>query len=732
MHLVGRADGLKPYRHHYGGFKKMNFETMARKLRSGTANKAVRVLLLLAIAISMTGAKLSPYGPHDKASYLNNVIVDFLRPGLNIAIQSGTIAADGTITVVYTVADPAGLPLDIAGVYTPGPITVGYVIGVIPNNADQYTSYITNTATGAAGTFPRAAADTGGTLTQLDNGKYQYVYGNKAPKGFDVTATHTIGLYASRNMSAFGIPNNNASTVFTFVPNGAKVTHVRDIVKTAACNNCHDQLSAHGGRRRQVELCIICHQPQTTAATTGVTVDYKVFIHKIHMGSQLPSVIAGGKYAVGNSDWSTVVFPADVRRCEVCHDQKSGATQAANYMTKPSSAACGSCHDNVNFATGKNHAGGPQLDDKLCSTCHIPQGQLDFDASIKGAHVVPEDSTSLTGLSISITKVDGGTAGSKPTVTFTMLDNAKKPVLLSSLGSLSLVMAGPTSDFGYTSFGADVTTSNGYVSESALTAAKCGADGTCTYAFSHAVPAGAKGTFAVGIEARRTETLLPGTTKQTAVTYATKNPVFYFSVDGSTVQPRRVSVDVNNCQRCHVRFTTIHGELRNQTMYCVFCHNPSMTDFPVRPSATNAADKAAPNQGVNFPILVHRIHTGENLPALGASYTVVGFGGSHNDFTDIRYPAMSSTGAVGDTRNCAMCHTGGSEAIMPIGKNQVTSPQAPVSPLGPITAACTGCHADTPSFAHALLQTDPKLGESCTICHKTGAEFSIGSVHAQY
>ena len=52
--------------------------------------------------------------------------------------------------------------------------------------------------------------------------------------------------------------------------------------------------------------------------------------------------------------------------------------------------ACGACHNDVNFATGEKHAGGPQFDDKLCANCHIPQGEIEFDASIKGAHAVPD------------------------------------------------------------------------------------------------------------------------------------------------------------------------------------------------------------------------------------------------------------------------------------------------------------------------------------------------------
>ena len=54
-------------------------------------------------------------------------------------------------------------------------------------------------------------------------------------------------------------------------------------------------------------------------------------------------------------------------------------------------------------------------------------------------------------------------------------------------------MAGPTTDYGYTSFGAAVTTP-GYVTESAMTASSCDASGNCTYTFTHTIPAGAKGT----------------------------------------------------------------------------------------------------------------------------------------------------------------------------------------------------------------------------------------------
>jgi OmcA/MtrC family decaheme c-type cytochrome len=688
--------------------------------------------IVCAAFLGLSGAPRKTYSPREKAFYASDAVIAFVRPGLLITINSAQIAADGTISVTYKLTDPKGAPLDITGVTTPGAVSLSYVAAVLPNNQDQYTAYTTRQATGpVSGTVTQAGADSGGTRTQVGDGTYQYVFKTKAPGGFDTSATHTIGIYGSRDLSEFDLGTNYASTTFNFVPSGAAVTHVRDVIRTESCNTCHDQLSAHGGSRRGMEMCVLCHTPQTVDPDTGNTVDFKVMPHKIHMGSSLPSVQAGKPYQIIGfngtvNDWSTVVFPADVRRCETCHSQTTGASQATAYLNRPGAVACGSCHDNVNFATGANHPGGPQPNDNQCANCHIPQGELEFDASIKGAHVVPVDSQTLSGLAVELTKVSNNLAGSQPVVNFTVKDKTGKTVALSSLGSLTFTMAGPTSDYGYTSFGSDVTTS-GYVSESAL-AATCGSDGVCTYTFKHAVPAKATGTYSIGVEARRTEVLLPGTTKQMNVTYGAINKVVYFSVDGSSVQPRRTVVAINNCNQCHFALS-IHGALRNQTEYCVFCHNPSNTDAAQRANAMVPSDKTMPPQGINFNLLVHRIHTGENLPP-DRPYIVVGFGGSHNDFSDVRYPAMSPTGAPGDRRNCAKCHVNGSEQNLPTGLNPVVDPQGPINPVMPVTSACTGCHLATPTASHALANTTP-LGESCVVCHGSGSTFAVDKVHAQ-
>jgi OmcA/MtrC family decaheme c-type cytochrome len=687
------------------------------------------------IAAASASAPRRPYSPREKAFFADDATVQFVRPGLVFKITSAQIASDGAITATISIADPQGLPLDRTGVTTPGAVSISMIPATIPKDQAQYTSYATRTQRSpiTGNSAIQAAADSGGTFTQVSEGVYQYKFGTRAPTGFDASATHTIGVYGSRDLSLFGLGVNYASTTFNFVPNGAAVTTTRDVVRTQGCNNCHDQLSAHGGSRRGVELCVLCHSPQTSDPDTGNTLDLKVMVHKLHMGSSLPSVIAGTPYRIIGFnqtvfDWSTVVFPADVRHCETCHRQDSGAAQAKAYLTKPTRAVCGSCHDDLNFATGVHHVGGPQFSDNLCATCHIPQGEIDFDASIKGAHVMPTESSLLSGLLVKLTKVSSGTAGSAPVVEFTVQDSGGNPVPISKLGALSFTMTGPTSDYGLTSFGSNVTTP-GYVTESALTAASCVSSGACTYTFQHTVPAKASGSYAIGVEARRTETLLAGTTSERSVQYGARNQVIYFSVDGSPLAPRRTVVAENNCNNCHSSLS-VHGTLRNQVEYCVFCHNPANTDIARRGGALVASDKALPPQGINFDLMIHRIHTGENLPA-DRPYIVVGFGGSHNDFSDVRFPAMSPTGAPGDTRACAICHVNGSEQNLPTGLNPVTDPQGPLNPVQPVTLACTACHVDLPSASHALANTTT-LGESCTVCHKSGAEFAVDKVHAQY
>lgn len=703
------------------------------------------------ISLCLTGqTKKYEYSKRDKAFFADPALVSFVRPGLAITINSAKISSSGVISVTYTLSDPFGLPLDAAGVTTPGVVSLAYVASYIPKGQEQYVAYTTAPATGAVlNTITRPAFEqSGGTLKSVGQGQYQYTFKAQAPTGFDATVTTTVAVDGNRNLTSFNLGTSYAGATFNFVPNGSAVKVTRDVIRTESCNTCHDQLAFHGGFAHGMEMCVLCHQPQNADPGTGNTLDAKVFFHKIHMGSQLPSVIGtdttpGVPYQVFGfrnsvNDFSTVVDPADPRRCEVCHSQTTGAAQAKAFLTEPSRAACGACHDDVNFATGANHPGGFQTDDHQCHNCHVPQGELPFDASIQGAHVVPTDTaasypqnpdTLLPGINLAITSVTNTSAGKTPTVKFTLKDDKGSSILLSKVSTLQFTMAGPTSDYGYTSFGSDTAGTPGYVTESALKTA-CNSSGACTYTFTHAIPAGATGTYTIGGEARMNVTVLAGTTSQQIVQAAAKNPISNFSVDGSAVTPRRTVVALSNCNNCHIALS-LHGNLRNNNEYCVLCHNPSNTDASVRVNAKVASDKAAAPQGINFNLLVHRIHDGVNVvPAGGKPYIVVGFGGSHNDFSEVLYPAMSPTGNATYLQNCSMCHVNGSEENLPIGLNPVIDPQGWINPVQAVASACSGCHVSKPEASHFLANTN-SLGESCTVCHAAGAQFAVDRVHTK-
>ena len=51
-------------------------------------------------------------------------LVNFVRPGLTIAIQNAKVTSDGTISVDYKLLDPKGQPLDLYGLTTPGAVSL--------------------------------------------------------------------------------------------------------------------------------------------------------------------------------------------------------------------------------------------------------------------------------------------------------------------------------------------------------------------------------------------------------------------------------------------------------------------------------------------------------------------------------------------------------------------------------------------------------------------------------
>jgi len=691
---------------------------------------ALSSLVLLGVGLTIAGDGIQPtYKPTEKAYYLSAVQASFVRPGLNLEIQKVEFTPP-TVNVTFRISDNAGQGLDRLGIDSPGVVAPSFILARIRPGDSQYTAYTTRIRTSqiTGGPVVQATSDSGGTYTSVGDGVYRYTFGTRLPADFEVDATHTVGMYASRNLTAFGLTNFVANTTVDFVPANAPVTQVRDIVRTEACNQCHDPLHAHGGgARRSTRLCVLCHQPQSTDDVTGNPIDFKVFIHKLHMGANLPSVtgrrlnilgtsgsgtgttatgatqapiaegakIVGKPYKVADGDFSTVVWPQDVRNCTTCHQ---GGTQSDNWKNNPSRAACGSCHDDVDFANGKNHLGGIQVDDSKCAICHPADVGSEFDLSVVGAHTIPTNSKQLAGLKLEITGVTGTDPGDKPTVSFKVSDNKGNPVDATKLTALGFALAGPTEDY---TFVTRNPTSGVPGTENALTASKPTSTGF-TYTFSTALPADAKGSFAVGGQAYRLVTI-PGSLfgQNFSVRESSNNPVFYFGVAGANTTPRRAVVDVANCNSCHQKLA-LHGGTRTNTDYCVICHNPKGLDLGEKPPQT-----------INFRTHIHRIHTGEELKN---EWTV------GRNYNGLRFP--------GDRRDCAKCHVNKSNQLpLPGGMAWTDTPALFYTPTGPAASACLGCHDGINAAAHTYLMTAP-FGESCPVCHEEGADFAVSKVHA--
>jgi OmcA/MtrC family decaheme c-type cytochrome len=178
---------------------------------------------------------------------------------------------------------------------------------------------------------------------------------------------------------------------------------------------------------------VTCHNPFTTdGQEPNKSVDMKVLIHKIHGAAFLPNkatdpyIINGHNNSV--HDFSTIVYPQDVRNCTTCHDENDTDTlQASNWRLVANRAACGTCHEDINFAAGGHPGGLTFTDDTQCLDCHGPDATVNGGAvRIAAAHQVPLDvqSAKFAYEVVSVTDPTGGTLETSevPRVTIRVVD----------------------------------------------------------------------------------------------------------------------------------------------------------------------------------------------------------------------------------------------------------------------------------------------------------------------
>jgi OmcA/MtrC family decaheme c-type cytochrome len=709
---------------------------------------------------------------------------------LNVEILDVTISSNPVVT--FKLTDDQGNPVDRSTV------TLRFVIARIDNGDGEYTDYITRvqdsskTGQSAVQADAEGAASNVGTYADLGNGVSTYTFKIALPENFDKNVTHTVAIYATRVFEGKTYVSN---AFFDFVPSGGQVTTVRDIVRTQNCNNCHDPLEAHGGSRRDVRLCILCHTTEIVDPSTGQKEDqidpdtgnnigFKVLIHKIHRGEELPSVQDGIPYQIvgfmnTTFDFSTVAFPQDIRNCDKCH---TGGTQSDHFKTEPSRFACGSCHDDLDFETATDlHI--RQTDDNNCSGCHLPSTGQEFDISVEGAHTVPLKSKQLAGVNFEILNVESAedtgnpkvAPGQHPKVTFRITTDEGATILPSDMDSLRFILAGPTTDYNIQDYNNDgvkipgdptspyfiilpgevpspgIKGGEAYPSEDPRKDAQEDANGNFTYTFKAMIPNDASGTYTIGIEGYKFATV-EGLTLVEEVRSAGHNVVFDFPVTDAQPVPRRIAVDtLTKCRSCHEEFSSdfsIHGNIRNDSKHCVLCHNPS---YDTLSRQTPPSGEPVITNSVNFRVYIHKIHRGENLA--NKPYLLYGpprgtfpdQTENSTDFSEVRFP--------GDLRDCEACHFSGTYILNP-GQGVLGSAVLPTTNrefikggttktvtetffTTPIISVCTSCHDDVGVNAtgdgltgvnHSSANIVASENE-CVDCHGAGRPLSVDAVH---
>jgi OmcA/MtrC family decaheme c-type cytochrome len=603
------------------------------------------------------------------------------------------------------------------------------ILATTPGNAPDGTDTPTGTKVIQANT--ETCSNAAGVFKDNGDGSYTYRFSFNIT---NITSPTSVTYEPSlTHRVAMQLPGNDTNPFLDFVPNGGALPNTRNIAVNASCNECHIKLKLHGGSRIQLAYCVSCHNPGTTDANSGNTVDFKVMVHKIHMGANLPSVKdLGWEYAIwGNqnskNEYSEVVFPQDVRfpglgaatnTCSKCHT-RGDATNSDNWNLVPTKEACTSCHDTISFtnpppAGFEFHPGGAQANNSQCATCHPASGGA---AGIIDSHVIPAQ---VAGLKYkynitSITDAGGGEVdpGDFVKVTFSVTDptNNNSPYNIltdkaftsrsGGASRLAVLIGWETSEFTNTGSGNDYAQPVSIDTLSiGTTPAKDNLDGTFSVTSKVAIPANVSGSGVAGIDGH------PAGDFDGDGVYSDRIPVTNvvksFAITGTAAVNRRAVVEIADCNQCHGQLS-LHGNNRtNEPQLCVICHNPNATDRARRPAAGAATADGKVEEAIDFKYMIHGIHA--SVAGFREKGLVIyGFGGSVNDFNEAALPAGED-----NLRSCARCHSTTSFMLPLNGAVQPTTvltEKNPKSPdddknITPTAAVCSSCHDGIEAKTH--------------------------------
>lgn len=775
---------------------------------------SLTAVMLLAGCAGSTGVRGSsgsagatgPAGPPGPSSTVSAINVTTATQ-ITATITKASISSSGQPVVDFTLVDQNGVPLmglpaadvsfAVAKLVPPGVQLKAYpgLAAPAPLLRSQWQSYLYSMSQPAPSTDgtatapvvgttaePKATTEAGtaGTLVDNGNGSYQYTF--KKDIETDPVVTYDSSLVHRVGLEIRGLAPTN-SPVYTFIPATGATSgfNADDAVSNTACLACHQQLAFHGGARTNVQYCVICHNPSSIDPSSGNTLDFPVMIHRIHMGVDLPSVLAGTHYYIFGymnsiSDFSDVVYPqtdlsnnnsavsgSGTRFCATCHTPNdTNAPQSGNYSTTITAATCASCHDNVDFATGVNH-GGIIATDAQCSTCHGPSATLDNGAlQVAAAHALGVDAAAGK-FAFKIVNVANTAPGEKPSVTLEVYDpTTNTPYnILDSTGPfqlsgsrLAVDMAWPTEGFNNVGSGSATASSgtpNQPVSIDFQSGVTDNGDGTFTATSPVAIPSTASGSGQMAVEGRAVVALPNLSGSGTSDVELGINGVTddFPITDPSAVASAQI-VSISKCQACHHDLTE-HGQNRtNNVQLCEGCHNPNATDAGEHVASSGVCAPvgtagANPEQSIDFAVLIHEIHASGATDSSGSlrypnGVTICSFGARATTF-DVAFP--------GNLQDCNACHVGTS--YYPVNDSQsqgVTTTSNDRTTLTddvamtPNAAFCSACHTSTTAKQHMMQNgasfttgktatgaLNPPGQETCALCHGPGGVADVAKVH---
>ncbi len=736
------------------------------------------------LAAKSEAANGGNYTTKDQEFYLTSDEIFFIRPGLEIEILDAVIPADRQLEVTYSLKDPGGLPLDIEGIYTPGPVDMRYMLTHIPFNEEQKVK------------DTEGSRDADGALEPLGDGVYKYKFGTILPESYDPDVTYTLALVGRRDLREWDLDRYVDNELHHFVPSSLSDPAPRDVVTTETCNSrCHDPLAMHGGRYQEVHVCTQCHNPGLFARDgSGDSRSFDLLIHQVHAGPNLETPLV-----IGRHDYSKMEYPAEINECEVCH---TGGIPTENFplVASPATALVCDRSGSGEITLTWQHSAGVEIqvrsvndpDGKLFArggkTGSVSTGKWVKDGTVFDLYDI--DSMELL-QSVPVNATVLGCVSNAPG-TFRGLPGIQHPNRLDHPSRMTCGSCHDYIDFetgeGHSDFDIiqvdDTMCANCHVPDSGNEFDRSIRGAHLEFYKSAQLPG-------VVVEFMDVTNTNPGDTPTVTFTLGGKNgPIHPASLD----RLRFVVTGPNDDYSFYVSETvggaavkegdywsytfntalpldaegsfTVSMEGRNMVEVDLgneisterdSAENPSfafaVTDANAVPRRMVVDDAKCESCHVNLLFhggnrhdpqycdTCHRpdlldlteplqenvsfkwmIHKIHRGAELENGYVVVRSRGRTYDFGHVEFP--------GDLRNCDKCHVNDSQQLpLPEGLLPTLTPAQWWDPTMPMAAACLSCHDGDDAAAHAYANTT-FFGESCATCHGEDKEFAVDKVHA--